>query len=180
VYTVLPTTRSLLAVLALALVIFVAAGCQAPSPSAPSRSGSPPSGAGPSGAAPDFSLVSFDGEAYSLADLKGKPIVLNFWSSRCPHCATVVPYLEDFYTQYREQGLVVLGVAGFDSESALREKASSLGVTYPIAISPDTGRAYGVSGVPATYVIDREGNIVAFILGAQARSVFESAVSQVL
>jgi cytochrome c biogenesis protein CcmG/thiol:disulfide interchange protein DsbE len=175
-----PATRYLFSVLPLALLAFVVAGCQAPSASGPSRSGSPRSGAGASGPAPDFSLVSFDGQAYSLADLKGKPIVLNFWSSRCPHCATVVPYLQDFHTKHAAEGLVVLGVAGFDSESALREKASSLGVTYPVAISPDTGRAYGVSGIPATYFIDREGNIVAFILGAQARSAFESALSKVL
>ena len=175
-----PTTRCLFAVLALALVTFVAAGCQAPSASAPSRSGSPPSGAAPGGAAPDFSLVSFDGEAYSLADLKGRPIVLNFWSSRCPHCATVVPYLQDFYTEHGEQGLVVLGIAGMDSEAALRDKASSLGVTYPIAISPDTARAYNVSPIPMTYFIDREGNTAASILGAQPRRQFEDAVQKIL
>jgi cytochrome c biogenesis protein CcmG/thiol:disulfide interchange protein DsbE len=165
-----PTTRRLLAVLAPALLAFLAAGCRAPS-----SSGSPPSGA-----APDFSLVSLDGEAYSLADLKGKPVVLNFWSSGCPHCATVAPYLQDFQTQYGEQGLVVLGVAGLDSETALRDKASSLGVTYPIAISPDTARTYSVSSVPMTYFIDREGTIAASIAGAQPRTQFEDAVQKIL
>lgn len=175
-----PTTRRLLAVLAPALLAFLAAGCRSPSASAPSSSGTPPTGTPPTGAAPDFSLVSLDGEAYSLADLKGKPIVLNFWSSGCPHCATVAPYLQDFQTQYGEQGLVVLGVAGLDSETALRAKASSLKVTYPIAISPDTGRAYNVSPVPMTYFIDREGSIAASILGAQPRRQFEDAVQKIL
>ncbi|MCJ7821467.1 MAG: TlpA family protein disulfide reductase, partial [Armatimonadetes bacterium] len=173
-----PTTRCLFAVLALALLTVVAAGCRSPSASAPSSSGTPPSGTPPTGAAPDFSLVSLDGEAYSLADLKGKPIVLNFWSSGCPHCATVAPYLQDFYTQHGDLGLVVLGVAGPDSETALRDKASSLKLTYPIAISPDTARAYNVSPVPMTYFIDREGNIAASILGAQPRRQFEDAVQK--
>ena len=175
-----PTTRCLFAAIALALLTLVAAGCRAPSASAPSSSGAPLSGTPPTGAAPDFSLVSLDGEAYSLADLKGKPIVLNFWSSGCPHCATVAPYLQDFQTQYGDQGLVVLGVAGMDSETALRNKASSLNTTYPIAISPETARAYNVSPIPMTYFIDREGNIAASILGAQPRRQFEDAVQKIL
>ncbi len=178
-----PTTRYPLAALALALVVVVAAGCRAPT--AASSSASPPvttspATTSPGSPAPDFSLVSLDGEAYSLADLKGKPIVLNFWSSGCPHCATVAPYLQDLQTRYADQGLVVLGVAGLDSETALREKASSLKIRYPIAISPDTGRAYHVSAVPMTYFIDREGNISASIRGAQPRGQFEDAAQKIL
>ena len=175
-----PTTRCLFAVLALALLAFVAAGCRAPSASAPSASAPSPSAPQQSGAAPDFSLVSLDGEAYSLADLKGRPIVLNFWSSGCPHCVTVAAYLQDFQTEYSEQGLVVLGVAGMDSETALRDKASSVGVTYPIAISPDTARAYNVSPIPMTYFIDREGEVAASLLGAQPRRQFEDALQKIL
>ena len=172
------TTRYLLAALALALLTVVAAGCRAPT--AASSSASPPAATSPGSPAPDFSLVSFDGDSYSLGGLKGKPIVLNFWSSTCPHCATVAPYLQDLHTQHADQGLVVLGVAGMDSESALRDKASSLKITYPIAISPDTGRAYNVARIPLTYFIDREGNISGSIPGAQPRRQFEDAVQKIL
>ncbi|UCH34585.1 MAG: TlpA family protein disulfide reductase [Armatimonadota bacterium] len=171
------TTRYLLGALALGLLTLVAAGCRAPGAS---PSGSPPVTTSPGSPAPDFSLVSLDGDAYSLADLKGKPIVLNFWSSTCPHCATVAPYLQDLHTQHADQGLVVLGVAGLDSETALRDKASSLKITYPIAISPDTGRAYDVARIPLTYFIDREGNISESIRGAQPRGQFEDAAQKIL
>lgn len=130
--------------------------------------------------APDFSLTAFDGAAYSLAELKGTPIVLNFWSAGCPACTTALPHLEALYQKHKSDGLLVLGVAGFDSEQALKEKAKSLGLTYPIAISPEAGRAYRVHAVPVTFYINRESEIVSSLLGARDASEFEAEAQKIL
>ncbi len=167
-------SRTSIALAVAAIALSALAGCsQTPSPRTPQS----PQQASP---APDFSVTAFDGATYTLADLKGRPIVLNFWSLVCPHCATVVPYLEDLHRKHSSDGLLVLGLAGHGSETALKEKADSLGITYPTGISPDAGRAYRVTGVPMTFFIDREGNIAASILGAQPRDQFEQATQDIL
>jgi len=174
-------TRIAARLAAVALLLLLPAGCGKPSP-APSSS--PPGPAGPDAQqrhpAPDFSFTAFDGASYSLAGLKGRPIVVNFWGSRCPHCIKVAPYLEDFYQQHKDEGLIVFGVAGFDSEEALKKKARSAKITYPLAISADTGRAYAVRGIPHTFFINRQGDIASSILGAKPRAEFETALQKVL
>ncbi len=166
---------------AVVLLLLLPAGCGKPSP-APSST--QPSPAGPDdqhlNRAPDFSFTAFDGASYSLAGMKGKPIVVNFWGSRCPHCIKVAPYLEDFYQQHKDEGLIVFGVASFDSEEALKQKARSAKITYPIAISADTSRAYAVRGIPHTFFINRQGDIASSILGAKPRAEFEVALQKIL
>lgn len=177
----------------IAALMLLAAGCRKPSPAPsvgePAAPSAAPEQTGPSQAtgareqlkpAPDFSLTGFDGATYSLAGLRGKPVVLNFWSSWCPHCATVVPYLESFHQHHESEGLVVLGVASRDSENDLKKKAQSLKLTYAIGISAETADAYRVSGIPHTFFINREGNLAASILGAQPKAEFETALQKIL
>ena len=130
--------------------------------------------------APDFSFTVFDGSRYSLAKLKGKPVVLNFWHSRCQHCPAVVPYPEAFHQKHRSNGLVVLGITDDDSEGALKQKAQALKLTYPIAISPETARAYDARAIPMTFFIDREGNVASRIVGARPRAELEAALERIL
>lgn len=130
--------------------------------------------------APDFSFTVFDGSRYSLAELKGKPVVLNFWHSTCRYCPAVAAYLEAFHQKHRSNGLVVLGVTDDDSEGALKQKAQALKLTYAIAISPKTARAYDARAIPMTFFIDREGNIASRIVGARPRAEFEAALEKIL
>ncbi|MCC7163277.1 MAG: TlpA family protein disulfide reductase [Anaerolineae bacterium] len=115
-----------------------------------------------SGAAPDFTVTTFEGETYSLADLKGRPVVLNFWASWCIPCRDEAPALQRAWETYKDRGVMVLGVDYVDTESDAKKFIAEFRQTYPNA--PDLGtrisQAFRISGVPETYFIDREGKML--------------------
>jgi len=112
--------------------------------------------------APDFSLTTFDGENISLSELKGKVVVLNFWASWCIPCEQEAADLEAAWKHYQPGNQVVfLGVAWTDTEKKSLEYLNKFGITYPNG--PDLGtrisQAYRTTGVPETYIIDRNGQL---------------------
>ncbi len=111
--------------------------------------------------APEFTLALFDGGEISLSDLRGQVVVVNFWASWCPPCRDEAPLLEDAWRSYRDRGAVFLGVDYVDTESEARAYLKEFDVTYPNG--PDRGsligRAYGITGVPETFFIDRQGTV---------------------
>ena len=121
------------------------------------------------GLAPAFEITSFDGQTFRLADLRGKPVILNFWASWCLQCREETPYLEQVWQKYRSQGLVLLGVDYVDTEPEAKAFLAEFGATFPAA--PDVGthiaRAYRITGVPETYFITREGKLLAGTDAAQ-------------
>ena len=115
------------------------------------------------GPAPQFSAKRMDGEGtISLASLRGKPVVLNFWASWCNPCKSEAAKLEQAWQRYKKQGVVFLGVDYHDVTSDAQSFVRHRGVTYPIVEdgSGDVADRYGVSGVPETYFIDRQGRLV--------------------
>ena len=113
--------------------------------------------------APDFSLTSFDGQQYTLSDLEGKVVLLNFWASWCKPCEQEASDLETAWRMYQPRGDVLfLGVDWTDTETNAMKYLEKFDITYPNG--PDLGtrisQAYRTTGVPETYVIDREGNLV--------------------
>lgn len=114
------------------------------------------------GMAPDWQLTTFEGETIRLADLKGKPVVLNFWASWCLPCREEAPVLQATWEKYRAQGLMVIGVDYVDTETAAKKYIEEFGITYPNG--PDVGTAisakFKITGVPETYFITREGKIL--------------------
>lgn len=102
-----------------------------------------------------------NGESFTLADLRGKPMILNFWASWCVSCRQEATELEAFWKKHKDDTLVV-GIAIQDDTSEARKFADYYGKTYILGLDTD-GRAaidYGVSGVPETFVIDSQGIIV--------------------
>ncbi|HEY3578526.1 MAG TPA: TlpA disulfide reductase family protein [Gaiellaceae bacterium] len=121
--------------------------------------------------APTFSLPRLDGTGdVSLASLRGKTVVLNFFASWCQPCKREAPDLESLWRHDRSDGLIVLGVDSGDTRGSARRFLSAHGVTYPVVFDPDQTLAlgrYAVPGLPATYVIDPAGRIVGDrVLGA--------------
>ncbi len=121
-----------------------------------------------SGPAPDFHLTFFDGfsgnvgqNAINLSDLKGKVVVVNFWASWCIPCAQEAADLQATYEKYKDKGVVFLGIDWTDIEGDALNYLKRFGVTY--ANGPDLqtkiGPRYHISGVPETYVVDRNGNV---------------------
>jgi cytochrome c biogenesis protein CcmG/thiol:disulfide interchange protein DsbE len=121
-----------------------------------------------SGPAPDFQLTLFEGfpgnagkNPVSLSDLKGKVVVLNFWASWCIPCAQEAADLQATYEKYKDKGVVFVGVDWTDIEGDALNYLKRFGITY--ANGPDLqtkiGPRYHISGVPETYVMDRNGNV---------------------
>jgi cytochrome c biogenesis protein CcmG, thiol:disulfide interchange protein DsbE len=114
--------------------------------------------------APAFSLPRLTGAGdVSLASLRGKTVVLNFFASWCGPCKQEAPDLESFWRRYRSEGVVVLGVDSGDAKSDARRFLSAHGVTYPIVFDARETLAYGpygLPGLPVTYVLNGQGRIV--------------------
>lgn len=114
--------------------------------------------------APAFSVPLFDGGDMALADLKGKPVVVNFWASWCIPCIDEAPELEKTWQAYKGKGVTFLGIDYVDTEPKAREFMQKHGITYPNG--PDLGSRtsyeYRIKGVPETFVIDKDG-IVRFV-----------------
>lgn len=115
-----------------------------------------------SGAAPAFELASFEGKTYRLAELRGTPVVINFWASWCTQCKEEARELEMVWKQNKDKGLLVLGVDYVDTEPEAKAYLKQFGITYPNG--PDVGtrisKAYRITGVPETYFITREGKVL--------------------
>jgi len=115
------------------------------------------------GPAPNFTLDRIDTSGrLDLASLRGKPVVLNFWASWCVPCKGEAKLLEHAWKQYRSQGVVFLGIDYNDVTSDARTFLSHHGITYPTVQdgSGAIGDKYGLTGVPETFFIDRDGRLV--------------------
>ena len=117
--------------------------------------------------APDFLLGRLDGSELRLSDLRGQPIVLNFWATWCAPCRKEIPQFVVASERFREQGLVVVGVNLQEGKSIVRPYADDFGMDFPIAIDVDgeVGDAYRLLGLPVTYFIDRDGIVRSVFTG---------------
>ncbi len=119
--------------------------------------------------APAFEAVTLEGNPVSLSDLRGEVVLLNLWATWCVPCRVETPFLQEVYEEHRDRGLRIVGVS-VDETSALgavRSFLAEMGVTYDILHDPgmksmDTFHAIGL---PATYLIDREGTVRFIRLG---------------
>ncbi len=111
--------------------------------------------------APDFALPGVDGKTITLSQLRGRVVLLDFWATWCAPCRLAIPHLNDLYKAYRTRGLEIIGVSlDTGSRERVRRFATSMGIQYPIIIADDQVlKDYGISPIPTTYLIDREGYI---------------------
>ena len=109
-------------------------------------------------AAPEFSLQTLDGRTLTSADLKGAPVVVNFWASWCVSCAAEAAELERAWKEYGPRGLRIVGVTYRDDTEAARAFVKEEGVSYPSIRDPEEelASAFGLQGVPETFFIDHD------------------------
>lgn len=149
----------------MALGILGLAGCgSAPAPpAAPAFAGAPVNG----------------GSAASLLALRGRVVMLNFWATWCIPCRAEVPDLEHEYRAHQAEGVVVIGADYQEPREQVLPFLEEIGVTYPVLLDSGTIHdAYGVHGLPETFVISRGGRIVVARVGAASRQTMEQELAR--
>ena len=119
-------------------------------------------------AAPDFHLKSLDGQVVSLNDFRGKPVLINFWASWCGPCREEMPYLQQVYDEWTGKGLVLLTIDIGETPAAIKKFFAENNLSLPVLLDSDkeVGRVYGITGVPETFLIDKNGIIRKKKIGA--------------
>ena len=123
----------------------------------------------PDPSATDFTLLDLEGNKHTLSDYKGKVVFLNFWATWCPPCRAEMPSMQKLYETWDKDKFVMLAVNIGESREKVRSFAESNGYTFPILLDEDqkVARKYGIRGIPATYLIDEQGNMVNKVVGAR-------------
>lgn len=126
--------------------------------------------------APDFTLNTLDGSEITLSTLRGKIVVINIWATWCPPCRAETPALQNSYEQYKDLGVVILGVnlTNQDTLTAIKIFVQEFNLTYPILLDEEgkVASLYQNMALPSTYFIDRQGIIRTVVIGGPMSETF--------
>jgi thiol-disulfide isomerase/thioredoxin len=143
-------------------------------------------------AEPDVTFESLDGRQVSLASLKGKVVVVNFWATWCDPCRVEIPWMIDFQQKYESRGFTMVGVAmddegksvvgPFVATTLFDVDGKQMTMNYPIMIGNDdvASKFGGLIGLPMTVVISRDGKIVKRFIGLAGHDVLEQQIQALL
>lgn len=145
---------------------------------------SPGSAAPAADLAPDFTVYDASGKAVKLSDFRGKPVVLNFWASWCRYCKEEMPEFNAAYKKYQNsvQFLFVDWTdGGQETQSEGAAFLKSAGYSFPAFydLKEDAVGAYGLTGIPATYYIDRQGRLVGGGIGITTKENLEQGIDSI-
>ena len=131
--------------------------------------------------APDFTLQDLGGNTLRLSDFRGEVVVVNVWTTWCEPCRVEMPSMEVLYRRLRDEGLVMLAVsADANGREAVESFVRKLGLTFTILLDPDgvVPSRYGTTGYPETFIVDRDGRVVAHEVGPRdwSEARFERAL----
>ena len=132
----------------------------------------------------NFTVKDMNGASVKLADYKGKVLLVNFWATWCPPCKAELPGLIQLYDQYKDKGLVVLGISGDDDAETLRAFASEWKINYPMLVGRDENDlldAYGpIFGYPISVIVGRDGAVCGRHVGPATKEQFEQEIRALL
>jgi peroxiredoxin len=111
--------------------------------------------------APDFTLTDLEGRTWTLSELKGQVVFINFWATWCPPCISEMPSMQNLYDTLPRDQFKMLAVLYSDEADNARKFVEKLDITLPVLVDEGnrTGMQYGLTGVPETFILDKEGII---------------------
>lgn len=127
-----------------------------------------------------------DGKPLALEQYRGKPVIVNFWARWCPPCRKEIPELIQLQNEYGKRGLVVLGLAIEEDAAAVKEFAKAYEINYTVGVDKKKGLwlmqslGNGVSGLPFTLIIGKDGQIVQRKIGQFTRKDFDAVADSLL
>ncbi len=136
-----------------------------------------------SAAAPDFSLPTTDGKILKLSDYRGKIVILDFWATWCPPCRKGIPDLIDIKKRYGSKGVEIIGISvDTDTKDEVIPFMKEKGINYPVVYgNQNVYMQYGgIRAIPTTFVIDKEGKIVASYEGLVPKVTYENHIKRIL
>lgn len=110
--------------------------------------------------APDFNLMGMDGETYTLEDLKGKFVLVNFWATWCNPCKVEMPLLEKLHQTLKSEKFTVLGLHVGPGPENIEEFKKLMPISFPIYVDMDLEVNWGVPGLPTTFLMNPEGKLI--------------------
>lgn len=121
--------------------------------------------------APNFSLETLQGERVQLKDYRGKGVFLNFWGTWCKPCETEMPYMENAYKMFKEQGVEILAVNIEESNLVVQSFVDRFGLTFPILMDREgeVTNLYSIGPIPTTYLINKNGKVVKIVTGSMTQ-----------
>jgi len=132
---------------------------------------------------PSFATAHLDGsEVQFPQQFAGRIVAIRFWADWCPFCESEMQAIEPAYRAYREQGLVILAVNVRQDRATAQAFVDKLNISYDTLLDTEgeVARAYGVLGLPTTFIIDRDGRLHSRIIGESTPQLFERIVQELL
>ena len=132
--------------------------------------------------APDFTLLDLDGNEVRLSEFQGRVVLVNFWATWCPPCRAEMPDIESLYQEYKDKGLVVIGIDIGEPEATVRQFVQRGGYSWTFVLD-STGTVaanYNIRAIPTSFFIDREGVIQAVNIGAMTKRGMEATLAEAM
>lgn len=129
---------------------------------------------------PNIKIKEYNGSEKMLTSYKFKVLLINFWASWCEPCKEEIPFLNNIYNQYKDKGVMVLGITEDDAKS-IKEFIKKIPINYPIIMDDGSiSDAFKVIGYPMTYFYDYEGKLLTQTFGLQRQYYFESKIKELI
>jgi thiol-disulfide isomerase/thioredoxin len=115
----------------------------------------------------DFELLNLNGERIKLSDYHGKVVLLNFWATWCPPCRTEIPSLQRLYEEFEDEDFIILAVNLQEDKNWILSFMEGNKMSFPVLLDTNNKAwsLYGTSGIPTTYIIDKQGKMISRIIG---------------
>ncbi len=126
-----------------------------------------------------FTLTDLHGKSWTLKELRGSVVLVNFWATWCPPCRKEMPDLDALYKRFQEKGLVILAISD-EKEETVRKFLEAHAVSYPVLLdtSREVNKMFHVEGIPKTYIFDREGKLAAQAIDMRTKKQFLELLAQ--